>query len=461
MTNESIGPYRVLSRRLDGGVERILAEAPDGSRVVLRRRGSRPTGRSPVAEAVAFSRADHAHVATLVDVVTDPSGEVVLVFSDVGGDPLASWLAARGRPETGEVITLVVPVLGAVQHLARRGTAVRALDVDDVEIDARGAPVLVGVHPVDAGSDAGPDAERTSLPVAAEFARALVERAVRPASRSSAPVLDSTSFESLVESVFDLGEAVPLSSVDAVVDGDEVPGGDRVESVAEDEPVMPGWLALLPESEAIDRVIAGVADLRPRRLVDALRAVRRRYRLLAAAGVVVAGVALVLGAAASARDDGPRQDGPADGVGPFAPGSESSAPVSPSGDSADTRTPAPARTGGAVTPGEVEALVGGDDAGAAAEVLLQARLTCLRDVTPSCLDAVDQPGSPIALRDADVLDDPSLAAAAMVPLELTGRVSRTGGTALLEATGPHGETASVLVMRTEAGWRLRDVIVDR
>ncbi|OII27247.1 hypothetical protein [Frigoribacterium sp. MCBA15_019] len=453
MTSESIGPYRVLSRRLDGGVERILAEAPGGSRVVLRRRGSGSAGRSPVAEAVAFARADHPHVAPLVDVLTSASGELVLVFEDLGGDPLASWLAARGRPEPGEAITLVVPVLDAVQHLARRGTAIGALDVDDVEIDARGAPVLVGVRQ----AAAGPDAERASLPVAAQFARAVVERAARPASRDSMPTLDATSFESLVESVFDLGEAVPLSSVDDVVEGvDDGLGGDPHVSALEDEPVMRGWLALLPESEALDRVIAGVRDLRPRQVFTALGAVRRRYRLLAAGAVVVAGAAVVLGTASSARHDGSD-----DRVSTVSAGAESSKPGDPAGDSPGTVTTAPSRSGGTGSLDEVEALVVGDDAGAAAEVLLAARLECLRDVTPSCLDAVDQPGSPIALRDAAVLDDPSLAGGATVALELTGGASRAGGTVVLEATGPHGEPASVLVMRTEAGWRLRDVFVDR
>ncbi|KPG84142.1 hypothetical protein [Frigoribacterium sp. RIT-PI-h] len=455
MTSESIGPYRVLSRRLDGGVERILAEAPGGSRVVLRRRGSGPAGRPPRAAAGALARAGHPHVASLVDVLTSASGELVLVFEDLGGDPLASWLTARGRPEPGEAITLVVPVLDAVQHLARRGTAIGALDVDDVEIDARGAPVLVGVQQ----AAAGPDAERASLPVAAQFARAVVERAARPASRDSTPTLDATSFESLVESVFDLGDAVPLSSVDDLVEGvDDGLGGGPLVSAPEDEPVMRGWLALLPESEALDRVIAGVRDLRPRQVIPALGAVRRRYRLLAAGAVVVAGAAVVLGPATTTR-----HDGSADGVGAASAsaGAEASTSGSPGGDSPGTTTTTRARTGGTGAPDEVEALVVGDDATAAAEVLLASRLECLRDVTPSCLDAVDQPGSPIALRDAAVLDDPSLAGAATVLLELTGGESRSGGTVMLEATGPHGEPASVLVMRTEAGWRLRDVFVDR
>jgi hypothetical protein len=139
---------------------------------------------------------------------------------------------------------------------------------------------------------------------------------------------------------------------------------------------------------------------------------------------------------------------------------EASTPGTPAGDSSGTTTTSPARTGGTASSVEPEALVLGDDAGAAAEVLLASRLQCLRDVTPSCLDAVDQPGSPIAIRDAAVLDDPSLAGAATVVLELTGGASRTGGTVVLEATGPHGEPASVLVMRTEAGWRLREVFVE-
>jgi len=453
MTTESIGPYRVLSRRLDGAVERILAEAPGGSRVVLRRRGSGSAGRSPVAEAVAFARADHPHVATLVDVLTSPSGELVLVFTDVGGDPLASWLAARGRPEPGEVITLVVPVLGAVQHLARRGTAIGALDVDDIEIDARGAPVLVTVPK----AAVGPEAERASLPAAAQFAQALVERAARPASRDPAPTLDASSFESLVESVFDLGEAVPLSSVDAVVDG--VDGGlvrDPLVSAPEDEQTMRGWLTFLPESEALDRAIAGVRDLRPRQVVTALGTVRRRYRLLAVVAVVVAGAAIVLGPASSARHDGSD-----DQVGAVSAGSDASTPGSPAGDSPGATTAAPSRSGGTRSLDEAGALVVGDDPVAAAEVLLAARRECLRDVTRSCLEVVDQPGSPIALRDDAVLDDPSLAGAATDDLELTGGASRTGGTVLLGATGPDGEPASVLVMRTEAGWRLRDVIVDR
>lgn len=445
MTNEWAGPYRVLSRRLDGDVERLEAEAPDGHRVVLRRRASRPGATGPVAEAVAFARADHPHVSRLVDVFTGATGELVLAFDDVGGEHLPSWLAARGRPEPGEVVTLVVPVLTAVQHLVRRGVGLSALGVDDVEIDARGAPVLVGLS----GAVAlGPDAEGASLPVAADFARSVVGRATWPGVGHPTPSLDSTSFESLIESVFDLGAAEPLSSVDVL---DVAPSAVDPEARPAHEQPAAAWWALLPESEVVERLVARLPGLRPRSVLSSLRAVRPRFRVLGAGALLVGAAALVIGTSATGDADlvdaDPRAAPSVDtntaaGVVP------STASASPDPDGSSTTDPA----------GEVAVL--GDDVGAAAAVLLQARLDCLRDATPTCLAAVDQPGSPIALRDATVLDDPSRAGDLAFAVDLTGDSSPTGGTVLLGARGPDGEPASVLVMRTEAGWRLRDVFVD-
>lgn len=462
MTSESIGPYRVLSRRLDGDVERVDAEAPDGRRVVLRRRGSGTRPRARVAEAAAFARADHPHVATLVDVLTGPSGDLVLAHDDVGGEPLTSWLAARGRPEPGEVVTLVVPVLGALQHLARRGVVISRVGVEDVEIDARGAPVLVGVTP----GEAEPDAEGASVPAAAAFARSVVGHAAWPPTSGAPPHLDPTSFESLVESVFDLGEAVPLSSADAGDAGADLdPSGVVRAPVGAEARSMPAWLSLLPESEIVDRVALWASTVRARDVLAGLRLVRPRYRVLAACAVLLVGGVVAVGTTTAGEGDtvdavtsagpvpGPgRSTTPPDGSIPphrIAPADGDDVP-----DSSGRRPPGEARTDD-----ERARAVEGDDAHAAAEVLLAARLRCLREATPSCLGTVDQQGSPIGLQDAEVLDDPGRAAEAAVPLELTGEVSSSGGAALLSALGPDGRPASVLVMRTEAGWRLRDVFV--
>ena len=484
MTNEWIGPYRVLSRALVGEAERLTGEAPDGRRVVLRRRGS-PSGDRPAAEAVALALADHPHVATPVDVLTDDAGRVVTVTDDLGGDLLGSWLDARGRPEPGEVVTLVVPIVTAVQHLVRRGVPVAEVAVDDVEIDARGAPmvtsVVVAAAPepgprtgadlvpgLEVGDDAGADLLSRGLTAAMAFARSLVERADVGASpaNDAAPLLDGSSFDTLVESVFDLAEAVPLSSLDGVAAGaasgfsfDAADGGRPPEHEPGDAPA-PAWTAVLPESEVVDRLVAAVSRVRRGSVRAAWRSVRRRYRVLGAVGLLlpvtlVAGTA-VPGPAASPGHDvasSPATDAPA-AVPATPPGAARSSDGADSWSGVTDDSAADDEASASATDA-----VHGDDPVEAARVLLRARLSCLREPTPSCLEAVDQPGSPLAQRDAVLLDDPGQATSPSSAIEITEESSRLGGTVLLSATGPDGRPASVLVMRTEAGWRLRDVTV--
>jgi hypothetical protein len=290
----------------------------------------------------------------------------------------------------------------------------------------------------------------------------MVGRATAPGGGPPPASLDATSFESLVESVFDLGEAVPLSSVHVSDDG--APTG-HAEVATTDEPTAPAWWALLPESEVVARVVAWLPSLRPRGVLAGLRLVRPRYRVLGAGTLLVGAAALVLGTSVT---------GDVDRAGTVSPGSTAEAAPASGDEGPATEAPRsdastaagaagqerPRTTGEAGEADQaVEATVLGGDAGAAATILLGARLGCLREATPDCLAAVDQAGSPLALRDAAVLADPSLAGELAFPVEVTGESSAAGGTVLLRARGPDGEPASVLVMRTEAGWRLRDVFV--
>ena len=100
----------------------------------------------------------------------------------------------------------------------------------------------------------------------------------------------------------------------------------------------------------------------------------------------------------------------------------------------------------------------GDDAFAAAAVLLRARITCVREPSTSCLAAVDQDGSPAAVEDAQVMTDPSAAAALVLPTTVESELQRLGEAVLLACRTADDEPASVLVVRTEAGWRLREVL---
>jgi hypothetical protein len=131
--------------------------------------------------------------------------------------------------------------------------------------------------------------------------------------------------------------------------------------------------------------------------------------------------------------------------------------------------------------------IAGEDPVPAASALLVLRVECLEARSESCLEGVDQPGS-VALaadlaelrrRPADAavvgtpaeptdggLGDPTGEAPAPVPPTL---VQHLGGTAIVSVpaallgevgpdTSPDTPSASLLMIRSEAGWRIRDVL---
>ncbi len=107
--------------------------------------------------------------------------------------------------------------------------------------------------------------------------------------------------------------------------------------------------------------------------------------------------------------------------------------------------------------------VQGDDPITAVVALLKAREGCVTDRSVLCLDAVGQIGSSAldddqrlirTLQDGAETPEPFLVDAAQVTL-----VERLGDTALVELDGvTETQPASVLMMRTEAGWRIRDYL---
>ncbi|TFB51358.1 hypothetical protein [Cryobacterium tagatosivorans] len=119
------------------------------------------------------------------------------------------------------------------------------------------------------------------------------------------------------------------------------------------------------------------------------------------------------------------------------------------------------------------AALSGDEPVLAVPVLLALRAGCLAAASVVCLDGVDQPGS--AVMAADTYSARSAqqgGAAADAPTferHTVSLVERSGNSALValappgdqappgEQAGPHGQPASVLVVRGEAGWRLREI----
>jgi hypothetical protein len=167
------------------------------------------------------------------------------------------------------------------------------------------------------------------------------------------------------------------------------------------------------------------------RVRTALGAVRPR--LWAVVGIV--GVALV----AAMFVLGPRQSSPA---------------------AFSTRSAAP--TVAAPEPGELTA-VGLDDPAHALASLVAERERCISQLSVLCLDGVDQPGSAALAADQAVIRQVQSGGElsppwAIATVDVT-LAERLGDSALVENSDP-GETepASVLLMKGEAGWRIRDYL---
>jgi hypothetical protein len=146
---------------------------------------------------------------------------------------------------------------------------------------------------------------------------------------------------------------------------------------------------------------------------------------------------------------------------------ERGAPARPSasgtGQSAPPANSLPAPTEEAVDPGSP--LIRGDDPVAALGALLDARAGCYRQLSTRCLAGIDQQGS--AALSSDLLALQGMQGGGEVPPRVTEQpwrvqlVQRLGGSALMRAffgTRANSKPAPILVMRTEAGWRIRDYL---
>ena len=437
MVTPSLGPYELVPGSSWPPGPGVAAEgtAPGGGRVLLRR--------SSPALVAAASSAPHPHLLRPVDLLVDDEGELVVVTDEPGGERLDVWARRRGTMTAGEAVTVLLPVLAAVSHLARRGTVLAGIGLEDVVLDARGAPVLVGGRIV---PHAAPSPE-TVTAAAGAFVEA-VGRELPPRDRARLPGGGriGTSLDELVERVHDLAPPVALPTV--------VPSADVAEtgvvwSPPPEDRATSWWSSVLPESALLDGLADWWEAVSDVPVVDRLRSVRPRAWVLG--GLVV--VSLVIGAAALPRD----ADSHSLRIGtPPRDVTSSAEPVVTASDPVADE-PAPDGVPGTRLSPE-EAAVQGDDAVAAAAVLLRARITCVREPSTSCLAAVDQTGSPVAAVDAGVMADPSSAADLVLPTTVESELQRLGETVLLDCRTSDDEPASVLVVRTEAGWRLREVL---
>jgi eukaryotic-like serine/threonine-protein kinase len=423
---ETLGGYRLLrtigvGSRAEVFLAHPLRAGADGAPVVIKVYGPAVSDESVVAEVEALSRAEGEHVVRVLDATSTPEGSPALVLGRHTSGSLGRVLGDRGRIAAGEAITVLAPIANALARMHSAGVAHGALGPSAILFDAGGSPTLAcfGRSTLFAPTlpIAGLEAEQAVLEDVLAFgslAAQLLEGAgattfAQRARTEAAPGAWLTTF---ADSLFDLAEPLPVDLRPRGETG-STPLPARVIAASAvavtEEPTVKA-----PGRELLDRV------------KNALRLVRRPVWIAAGASLV----ALIAALAA----------------------------VPPPGEPATAR-PSPSPMASASLTGPVS----GDDPVSAALVLLETRERCIRDLSVECLDDVDQRDSAALEVDRELVrgvldggDSPPLPTIDPDAVVLTQRL----GDSALVHLGPETEPASVLLVKGEAGWRIRNYVSD-
>ena len=399
-------------------------------------------------EAEALMRAAGEHVVRLDDLALDDRGRPAFLLERIAGPSLGALLDRRHAIRPGEAVTILAPVAATVARMRRAGVVHGGLDPASVLFTEAGSPTLVGFG----------DAELIDLEAtgrARVAARAdLLARDAAALRRLAVTVLDRTAAESagdqaaagalqalpddesyaarLADAVFGLAEPEPVD-LDAAAHPPTFPG--RLTAPPAAAGPAPAAAPLLLDALQVPDWLRGVVDGRLGPILERVRSVARTVRrpFWAAGGVAIAAVtAALLLVPAEGGGDARAGQAPEPGGATAEPPGVSAAP---------------------------DPVLLGDDPAAAARALLDLRADCFRELSVLCLDAVDQADSSASLADAAAIlaaqEDGGIAADGVVLDGKTETVERLGDTALVRVIPPDAEPASVLVIRTGAGWRIR------
>ncbi len=416
----------------------------------------------------------------LLDLSTLPDGRVALVMERLSGETIGSVLARRGRVEPGEAVTMLAPMVVALGAVHSRGFVHARLGQATVTFDHDGRPVLTGLgalrplppYGVRDASDAASGDGRLDL-IRADYARltslmrSVFDRldngstAARQGQFIAAWFEGATSavpftpcLEELERRLFEWATPMPVHlSPDTPPGPAPVPGRIQLSEFPAEMPLGGG--SPLLEDDSAGPLAAGPA-VAP---VAALARVRARLgaRLAGKRSLVIVGAAVAVTVSALGLTVLPQRS--------EAPSAGGDHPVV----SAHPSAPGPAATG---TPEGAAALpdadhttaVTGDDPAAAVPHLLAARAACIASTSVDCLAATNQAGSPLLAADIHAIELGRQGGKAPHAADYAGHtatlVERSGNSALLVLSpGEHdaqNKPASLLVVKGEAGWRLRE-----
>ncbi|MBF4569192.1 hypothetical protein ITJ57_10490 [Plantibacter sp. VKM Ac-2880] len=428
-----------------------------------------------------LSRLDHPHIVKLIDVAEDPGGLPCLLVERLAGGTLGELLRRRESIAPGEAVTILAPLVDAVRAAHLAGIAHGGIAATAVSFAADGRPVLAGWsqavavdRPGLSGGTGRPDpgfVEDWSA-----FSR-LMDGVLRSTPSADQPttepwvaelapgLADHEIANRLQQRIHALARPLPV-----LLDRVDPPTGtaaDDIRAAVEHDRAMRATTPPTRRAAAEARRRTPVAarfrqrlDVRPGRRSpvaaadrpEARRGSPSRRRLVlggAGAAVVLASTAMVLLP--------PEAPSTADA------GSSSQQPSTPEPRSS---TPAPVPSVQADAAASAEAVdavdaVEGDDPLAAARALVLRRDQCRSSSDATCLWEAVEPGSPFG--DEEQVGD-GIGPIEAATLEL---VDRQGDAAVLRGTAEAAATDDVapkrrqpvtlLVVRGETGWRLREV----
>ncbi|CAN5160316.1 hypothetical protein BH09ACT5_BH09ACT5_09050 [soil metagenome] len=441
VTMHTLGGYRIL-RTLGVGsrAEVLLAHPLDSAResasVAIKVYGESVSDESIVAEIEALTRAAGEHVVRVLD-LESAGGSPALVLERCAAGSLARLLGDRPRLDAGEAVTILAPVATTLGRMHSAGVAHGSIGPGAVLFDAAGTPQLVGYGRAVLFEPLLPLASLESEQAAladvlafASLAAGILEGAgaTALAHRARTEAAPGVWLNSFADALFDLAEPLPV---------------DVQRRRAPEAPLLPArvitaWSPAVleePASSGHESVWRGWA--RPaawqewlRGLRTSLRTVRRPVWAIAAASVAALVVAVLA-----------------------VPPSGSSTVAAPSS--------APSAPPLAAAAQEGDGPVAGDDPVAAVIVLLRVRATCIRELSVECFGDVDQRDSSALRSDREAVQEILAGGEAgglpVVEPEEVVLTQRLGDSALV-SLGPNSEPASVLLVKGEAGWRIRDYV---
>jgi len=355
------------------------------------------------------------------------------VLERLPGGTLAELLDRRSTLDVGEAVTILAPLAATLDRLHAAGVAHGGLSLAAVCFREDGAPTLTGFGGAELFAPGSPEVVRETIRgvlddrealrsvAATVLARVAGERATA-AQRLAARLAEYTP-DQLARALFDVATPAPVRFDADAAEPPAVRVGDPVGVSTDDEvppSTLPPWLVALVPDGIRDRVLEPLG--RVREIWSGWQPGRRRLVLgVVAGGLTVLTIVTVL---------------------PAGSPDASVALPSPAPTSADHRE--------ADLP---------EDPVEAAIVLLALREQCVRDLAVLCLDDVVQAGS--AASDDDIALIRSVQSGGEYPDAIAEGdpvlVEQLGDSALLDL--PVGsEPASILLLRTTNGWRIRQYL---